>query len=165
MDTAKNTQNIHSLEHGNTQAQATAQPSRPLLPAFPDCSCFATHAHNISKSPIQLQNADVPLEIQYRLHSMLTNKFADIISKSTVDFGRTKLIEMDLPTTGPPVSLKPYTILLKYKSFVDNEINLLEDASCISKSLSNWASPICIIKKKPDPSKPHKLQLYICTDC
>ena len=55
---------------------------------------------------------------------MLTSKFAEIISKSPTDFVRTNLIEMDLPTTGPPVSTKPYTIPLKYKSFVNDEIKL-----------------------------------------
>ena len=59
---------------------------------------------------------------------MLTSKFKGIISKSPADFGRTNLIEMELPTTEPPVSKKLYTIPLKYKSFVDEEIKLLEDA-------------------------------------
>ena len=68
---------------------------------------------------------------------------------------------MDLPTTGPPVSTKPYTIPLEYKSFIDDEIKLLKDASCISKSLSDWASPICIMKK-PDPSQLNKPQLCMC---
>ena len=95
---------------------------------------------------------------------MLTSKFTGIISKSPADFGRTNLIEMDLPTTGPPVSTKPYTIPLKYKSFVNEEIKLLEDAGCISKSLSDWASPISIVKKKPDPRQPHKTQLCMCID-
>ena len=95
---------------------------------------------------------------------MLNSKFTGIISKSPTDFGRTNLIEMGLPTTGPPVSTKPYTIPLKNKSFVDEEIKLLEDAGCISKSLSDWASPICIMKKKPDPSQPHKPQLQMCID-
>ena len=90
---------------------------------------------------------------------MLNNKFTCIISKSPTDFGRTNLVETDLPTTGPPITMKPYAILLKYKSFVDKEIKLLGDAGCISKSLSNWASPICIMKKKPDPGQPHKPQL------
>ena len=72
---------------------------------------------------------------------------------------------MDLPTTGPPVASKPYTIPLKYKLFVDEEVKLLEDAGCISKSISDWASPICIVKKKPDPSQPNKLQLKMCIDC
>ena len=95
---------------------------------------------------------------------MLTSKFTGIISKSPSDFERTNLIEMDLSTTGPPVSTKSYTIPLKYKSFIHEEIKLLEDASCISKSLSDWASPICIIKKKPDPSQPHMPQLCMCID-
>ena len=95
---------------------------------------------------------------------MLTSKFTGMISRSPVDFGRTNLIEMDLPTTGPPVSTKPYTIPLRYKSFVDEEIKLLEDAGCISKSLSDLASPICIVKEKPDPSQPHKPQLSMCID-
>ena len=71
---------------------------------------------------------------------------------------------MDLPTTGPPVSTKPYTIPLKYKTFIDEEIKLLEDARCLSKSLSDWVSPICIMKKKPDPSQPDKPQLCMCID-
>ena len=71
---------------------------------------------------------------------------------------------MDLPTTGLPVASKPYTILLKYKSFIDEEIKLLEDTGCISKSISDWASPIYIVKKKPDPIQPKKLQLRMCID-
>ena len=73
-------------------------------------------------------------------------------------------MEMDLPTTGLPVTSKPYTIPLKYKSFIADEIKLLEDVGCISKSLSNWASHICIVKQKPDPSQPNKLQLRMCID-
>ena len=113
---------------------------------------------------MQLQDASVQSEIQHKLHTMLISKFSSIISKSPADFGRTNLTQMDLPTTGPPVSAKPYTIPLKYKSFIDNEIKLLEEAGCISKLLSDWASPICIVKKKPDPSQPHKPQLCMCID-
>ena len=101
-------------------------------------------------------------EIQHKPNTMLNNEFSCIISKSPTDFRRTNLVEMDLPTTGLPVAMKPYTIPLKYKSFFDEEIKLLEDAGCISKSLSNWASPICIVKKKPDLGQPHKPQLQMC---
>ena len=90
---------------------------------FPDSLGFQMHAHDSNKSPIQLQDANVPLEIQHKLNTMLNSKFTGIISKSPADFGRTNLIEMDLPTTGPPISTKPYTIPLKYKSFVDEEIS------------------------------------------
>ena len=137
VDDVENVQNIYSPKHHHVKANIQAQPSKPLLPAFPDCSSFTTHTHNSNKSPIQLQHANVPLEIQCKLHTVLTSTFAGIISKSPADFRRTNLIEMDLPTTGPLVSTKPYTIPLKYKSFIDDEIKLLEDASCISKSLSD----------------------------
>ena len=152
-------QSIRDKVHGKTQLE---QQVKPLLPVFPDHSSFQTYAHDSSKSFIQLQYANVPPVIQHKLNTMLNNKFSCIISKSPTDFRRTNLVEMDLPTTGPPVAMKSYTIPLKYKHFVDEEIKLLEDAGCISKSLSDWASPICIVKKKPDPSEPHKPQLQMC---
>ena len=164
MDNAENVQNIYSPKHHSVKANVKAQPSKPLLSVFPNGSSFTTHTHDSKKSPIQLQDANVPLEIQCKLHTMLTSKFIGIISMSPTDFGRTNLIEMDLPTAGPWVSTKPYTIPLKYKSFIDDEIKLLKDASCISKSLSDWESLICIVKKKPDPSQPNKSQLHMCID-
>ena len=164
VNNAENVQHMYSLEHLHVKDNVKTQPSHPLLPAFPNCSSFTTHAHTSNKSPIQLQVAIVPLDIQQKLNDMLTSKFADIISKSPTYFGRTNLIEMDLPTSGPPVSTKPYTIPLKYKSFIDDGIKLLKDASCISKPLNNWTSPICIMKKKPDPSQPNKPQLCMCID-
>ena len=109
-----------------------------------------------------LKDADVPQTARDKLNHIINNQFACIVSKSSADFGRTNLIEMDLPTTGLPVASKPYTIPLKYKSFIDEEIKLLQDTCCILKSISIWASPICIVKKKPDPSQPKKLQLRMC---
>ena len=95
---------------------------------------------------------------------MINDQFACIVSKSSADSGRTNLVEMDLPTTGLPVASKPYTVPLKYKSFADEEIKLLEDTGYILKSISDWASPICTVKKKTDPSQPMKLQLRMCID-
>ena len=163
VNNAENVQHMYSLEYPHVKVNVKTEPSNPLLPAFPNCSSFTTHTHDSNKS-IQLQDANMPLDVQQKLNNMLTSKFAEIISKSPTDFGRTNLIEMDLPTTGPPVSTKPYTIPLKYKSFVNDEIKLLKDASCITKSLSNWASLIYIIKKKTDLSQPNKPQLCMCID-
>ena len=154
-------QSISDKAHGETQLE---QQVKPLLPAFPDQSSFQTHAHDSSKSSIQLQNANDPPVIQHKLNTMLNNESSCIISKSPTDFRRTNLVEMDLPTTGPPIAMKSYIIPLKYKSFIDKEIKLLEDARCISKSLSNWESPICIMKKKPDSDQSHKSQLQMCID-
>ena len=135
-----------------------------LLPNFPKHSNFQIHANDNSKPAIILQDADIPQTARDKLNLMINNQFACIVSKSSGDFGRTNLVEMGLPTTGLPVASKPYTIPLKYKSFVDEEIKLLEDTGCILKSISDWASPICIVKKKPDSSQPKKLQLRMCID-
>ena len=162
VDPSNTVYSICSSHQHNGKATDKKEYSKPLLPVFPNCSSFTTHAHDNSKSPIQLQDADVPMKTQQQLHSMLTSKYSNIISKSPADFGCTNLAEMDLPTL--PVTSKLYTIPLKYQSFVDEDIQLLEDAGCISKSLSNWASSICIIKKRPDPSQPHKIQLCMCID-
>ena len=87
VDNVENVQSTYSLKHHNVKDDAKAHPSKPLLPAFPDCSSFTTHAHNSDKSPIQLQDANVLLEIQHKLKTMLASKFAEIISKSPTDFG------------------------------------------------------------------------------
>ena len=105
---------ISSLHQHNGKASDEKEYSKPLLTAFSNCSSFTTHAHDNSKSPIQLQDADVPPQTQQQLHSMLTSKFSNIISKSLVDVGHTNLVQMDLLTTGSQVSSKPYTIPLKY---------------------------------------------------
>ena len=88
-----------------------------LLPEFPEQSSFQSHTQDNNKPPIKWQDTNVPLLIQKKLNAMLNNEFICIISKSPADFSRTNLVEMDLPTTGPPFATKP----LKYKSFVDNE--------------------------------------------
>ena len=138
--------------------------TQKLLPTFPEQSSFQIHANDDSKLAIMLQDTDIPQKVRNQLNHMFNTEFTCIVSKSSADFARTNLVEMDIPTTGLPVASKPYTIPLKYKSFVDNEIKLPEEAGCISKSLSDWASPICIVKKKPDPNRPNKLQLRMCID-
>ena len=98
VDKAEYVQNICSPQSDNDKAHDRSQPpleAKPLLPVFLDSSSFQTHAQNSNKSPIQLQDANVPLEIQHKLNTMLTSKFTGIISKSPADFGRTNLIEMD----------------------------------------------------------------------
>ena len=89
VDNVDSVQSSYSLKHHNVKVDTDSHPSKPLLPAFPDSSSFTMHAHNSDKSPIQLQDAIIPLEIQHKLNTLLTNKFAEIICKSSTDFGQT----------------------------------------------------------------------------
>ena len=125
----------------NTEGEAvknTAQDPHvhKLLPIFLENSNFQIHANDSNKPAVMPQDAEIPQAARDKLYLMINNQFTCIISSSSADFGRTNLVEMDLPTTGLSVASKPYTIPLKYKSFLDEEIKLLEDAGCISKARS-----------------------------
>ena len=83
---------------------------------------------------IILQDAQVLQEAGDKVSSLLENELDNIISKSSADVGRTKQFKMDVQTTGPPMAQKPYPIPLRCQKLIDEEIFLLEDADCISKS-------------------------------
>ena len=61
----------------------------------------------------------------------------------------------------PPVSSRPYTLALKHHRWVQEEIETLERAGVITKSMSPWASPIVVVPKKSQPGEPPKKRLCI----
>ena len=70
---------------------------------------------------------------------------------------------MDIDTgDSPPVSSRLYTLALKHHRWVQEEIETLERACVITKSMSPWASPIVVVPKKSQPGEPPKKRL--CTD-
>ena len=119
---------------------------------------------------VKMPEAYVPEETKEKLCTLLKEKYNSIVSKSATDIGRTNLIELDIPTDGPCMSSRPYSIPLKNRDFMDEEIQQLEDAGIISRSMSDSASPILVVPKKPmpqDPSPSNKKQfnLILCIDC
>ena len=69
---------------------------------------------------------------------------------------------MDVDTgDSPPVSSRPYTIPLKHFEGVQKEIESLECAGVITKSMSPWTSPIVIVSKKSSPGEPPKRRLFV----
>ena len=79
---------------------------------------------------------------------LLCEEYGEAFSKNNKDIGRTKLVKMDIDTgDSPPVSSRPYTLSLKHYKWVQREIESLEHAGVITKSMSKWASPIVIIPK------------------
>ena len=72
------------------------------------------------------------------------------------------LVQMDVDTgDSPPVSSRPYTLPLKHYEWVQKEIESLECAGIITKSMSPWASPMVIVPKKSSPGEPPKRRLCI----
>ena len=64
---------------------------------------------------------------------------------------------MDIDTgDSPPVSSRPYTLPLKHYEWVQREIESLEHAGIITKSMSKLASPIVIVPKNQLPGNPRR---------
>ena len=101
--------------------------------------------------PLILKDAEVPSEARESFER-LCDEFADIFSRDLSDLGKTPLLKMDILTgDSPPVSQKPYTLALKHVQWVREEIETLEKAGVIVRSVSLWASPIVIMPKKDCP--------------
>ena len=70
---------------------------------------------------------------------------------------------MDVDTgDSPPVSSGPYTLPLKHYEWVQKEIESLEHAGIITKSMSPWICPIVIVPSKSTPREP--LMRRLCVD-
>ena len=68
--------------------------------------------------------------------------FETIFSKDSTDLGKTPLLKMDIPTgDSPPITQRPYTLALKHVQWVQEEVEILEKAGIIAKSVSHWLAP------------------------
>ena len=56
---------------------------------------------------------------------------------------------------------RPYTLALKHIQWVQEEIETLERAGIITKSISPWASPIVIVPKKTAPGEPPRRRMCV----
>ena len=116
-----------------------------LLPEMPNNTDLQLEPYTYH-SPRSIPDVDIPDEARDKLKELLNIKYANIMSQTAKDIGRTNLIELDIPTECPPIVLKPYMVPLKYCEFMDHEIKQLEEAGIISQSMSNWDCPILIAR-------------------
>ena len=104
--------------------------------------------------PIKLKDTEVSPE-HCATFEDLCKEFADVFSQDSGDLRKTPLMRMEIPTgDNPPISQRPYGLALKHVQWVQDEIETLEKAGVITKSVSPWASPIVIVPKKVLPGKP-----------
>ena len=89
-------------------------------------------------------------------------KYSDVFSENSGDIGRTSLIKMDIDTgENPPVCQRPYTLSLKHAEWVKKELNILEAAGIIVRSVSPWTSPIVVVPKRSVPGEPPKRSMCV----
>ena len=110
---------------------------------------------------MQLQDAEVPEEYREKFR-LLCERFEDVFSKDSTDIGKTPLNTMDIDTgDSPPVCQRPYNLPLKHREWVQKELETLERAGVIVRSISPWASPIVVVPKKTEPGKPPRRRLCV----
>ena len=110
---------------------------------------------------INLPDADVSDEHQ-KAFKELCHEFKDIFSVDLGDIAKTPLVEMEIDTgDSPPITQKPYTLPLKHAEWVQKELEILEKAGVIVRSVSPWASPIVVVPKRSAPGEPPKRRLCV----
>ena len=103
---------------------------------------------------VKLEDAEITTDTRNRFED-LCEKHTGAFSKNNKDIGRTMLIEMEIDTgDNLPVAQNPYTLPLKHHEWVRKEIETLEKAGVIERSLSPWASPVIVVPKKSAPDEP-----------
>ena len=99
---------------------------------------------------VLLEDKDISPKTQ-KAFEKLCERYDEIISKNSGDIGKTMLVEMEIDTGNhppPPIASKPYTLPLKHYKWVQREIEMLECAGIIERSISPWASPVVIVPRK-----------------
>ena len=110
---------------------------------------------------MQLQDAEVAKKYKEQF-KQLCKEFEDVFSKDSADIGKTPLITMDIDTgDSPPICQKPYNLPLKHREWVQKELETLEKAGVIARSISPWASPIVVLPKKTEPGEPPRRRLCV----
>ena len=108
-----------------------------------------------------LQDADISEEHQNAFKELCI-EFKDIFLVDSGDIGKTPLVEMEIDTgDSPPVTQKPYTLPLKHAERVQKELEILEKAGVIVRSVSPGASPIVVVPKRTAPGEPPKRRLCV----
>ena len=132
------------------------------LPEIPHDTAFICYPADVpGPCKVQLQDKNITTDIRQKFEE-LCKEYGEAFFKNNEDIGRTKLVKMDIDTGDSPlVSSRPYTLPLKHYEWVQREIESLEHAGVITKSMSKWASPIVIVPKKSAPREPPKRRLCV----
>ena len=111
-------------------------PSRPRLPmpSKSDMICSPAEVKYHRRVELKDHNASANMKSQFE---ELCSQFPEVFSTNIEDIGHTNLITMDIDTgDSPPSAKKPYMLPLKHYDWVQQEIESLERAGIITRSVS-----------------------------
>ena len=153
---------IKEMMRGPRNHVSRKKQAKYKLPTVPIDNAFLTSPADIpGPRKVDLQDADIKPTARSAFDE-LCKRYPTIFSRGNEDIGRTQLITMDIDTgDSSPVSSCTYTLALKHHQWVQDEIETLERAGVITKSMSPWASPIVVVPKKSQHGEPPKKRLCI----
>ena len=97
-----------------------------------------------------------------REETEVEHKMEDIFSADSSNIGKAPLLEMEIDTgDSPPITQKPYMLSLKHVAWVQKELEILEKAGVIVRSVSPWTSPIVVVLKRTVLEEPPKRRLCV----
>ena len=109
----------------------------------------------------KLKDAEITPEWKQKFDG-LYEKYSKVFSKDSADIGKTPIIQMEIDTgDNPSVSQRPYSLDLKHVDWVRQELEALEKAGVITRSVSLWTSPIVIVPKKAAPGELPKRRMCV----
>ena len=158
-------QNAEVLNINEKKYKETMLQSEGMENEKPHCDIssekkFITSPADVDKHrKVKLQDAEV-LDKYKEEFEKLCEEYNDIFSKDSSDIGKTPLITMEIETgNSPPVCQRPYNLPLKHIDWVQKELDTLEKAGVITRSVSPWVSPIVIVPKRMALGEPPKKRL------
>ena len=136
-------------------------PNHPKLPMPPQSDLICSPAEVKFHRRVELKDHDATKEMKKHFEE-LCQQFPEVFSTNNEDIGRTNLITMEIDTgDSPPSAKKPYTLPLKHYEWVQQEIESLERAGIITRSVSPWASPVVMVPKKSAPGEAPRRRMCI----
>ena len=117
--------------------------------ATPD-SVTSTSTPPDQSSPVPLDLSDTTLtdDQQMQLRSLVA-EYRDIFSLSSEELGRTGLVQHRIDTADhPPIRQRPYRVADTQRGLIEKHVTDMLNQGIIQPSVSPWASPIILVKKK-----------------
>ena len=135
------------------------------VPLVPEDSALMTNEKFYPKPPVILENTETSMQTKQKFEKLL-EKYDDIISKHSLDIGRTPLETMtiDVKPGSKPATSKPYNTTLKNQEFLKQELKALLESGVIERSMSPYAAPIIVVNRKCKPGAPMKEQKCLVID-
>ena len=135
------------------------------VPLVPEDSALMMNEKFYPKPQVTLEDTETSTQTKQKFEQML-EKYDDIISKHSLNIGRTPLETMtiDVKPGSKPASSKLYNTALKNQEFLKQELKALLESGVIERSMSPYASPIIVVNQKCKPGAPLKEQKCLVID-